>query len=264
VAKKKTTAKKSASKTKKKSARTPKKAAKKKTAKKKTARKKPATAAKSAKSTKSAKKKTTKTTKKKKATAKKTKARSATPRTKTTRSKKATAPSAKSAAQQNKPAAAAKGTRRKRRPVVAPAIAPAAAPIAPEDLEPALTRREMEEFRILLMQERAQLVGDVDTLQTEARKGAGKGEAGELSSMPIHMADLGTDNYELEFTLGLIEGGRAKLQEIDDALRRIQDGTYGVCLATGKPITKGRLRAKPWAKYCYEYELAQETGQRIR
>ena len=77
------------------------------------------------------------------------------------------------------------------------------------------------------------------------------------------MADLGTDNYEHEFTLGLIEGRQQLVREIDEALERIAKGTYGICVATGKPIGKGRLRAEPWAKYCYEYKLAQE-GRKVR
>ena len=116
----------------------------------------------------------------------------------------------------------------------------------------------------MLLDKRSQLLGDVGTLSDEALKGSRKENAGDLSSMPIHMADLGTDNYELEFTLGLIEGGRALLQEINEALERIRQGTYGICLATGRSIGKARLRAQPWAKYCYEYVLAKETGKQTR
>jgi DnaK suppressor protein len=128
--------------------------------------------------------------------------------------------------------------------------------------EAGLNKRDLEQFREMLLRKRAELVGDVHTLRDEALKGSRQDAAGDLSSMPIHMADLGTDNYELEFTLGLIEGGRAVLQEIDEALERIERGTYGICLATGKAIGKARLRAKPWAKFSYEYVLAQETGKR--
>jgi len=128
--------------------------------------------------------------------------------------------------------------------------------------EAGLTKKDLEQFREMLLQKRAELLGDVHTLRKEALKGSRQEVAGDLSSMPIHTDDLGTDNYELEFTLGLIEGGRAVLQEIDEALERIERGTYGICQATGKPIGKARLRAKPWAKYSYEYVLAQETGKR--
>lgn len=127
--------------------------------------------------------------------------------------------------------------------------------------EKPLTREEIEQFRHMLLEKRAEILGDVSTLHNEALNKDRREAAGDLSSMPIHMADLGTDNYELEFTLGLIEGERAILKEVEEALERIQQGTYGFCLATGKPIGKARLKAKPWAKYCYEYTLAQEQGQ---
>lgn len=157
-----------------------------------------------------------------------------------------------------------KRTRSPRGPATAPAAKqPAAAhrgTIAATSERP-LTPTETENFRQMLLQKRAEIVGDVSTLQNEALNRNRQDAAGDLSSMPIHMADLGSDNFELEFTLGLIEGERAILKEIDEALERIQRKTYGFCLATGNPIGKARLRAKPWAKYCYEYTLAQEKGQ---
>jgi RNA polymerase-binding protein DksA len=124
-----------------------------------------------------------------------------------------------------------------------------------------LRKKDLAQFRDLLLAKRAELIGDVSTLQNEALSKSRRDASGDLSSMPIHMADLGTDNYEKEFTLGLIEGSRALLREIDEALARIENGTYGICAATGKPIGKARLRARPWAKFCYEYMLAQERGQ---
>ena len=129
----------------------------------------------------------------------------------------------------------------------------------PEDS--GLTRKDIELFEQALLQKRAQLLGDVTTLHNDALGKNRQDAAGDLSSMPIHMADLGTDNYEQEFTLGLIEGERAVLREIEEALERIRHGNFGLCLATGKAIGKARLRAKPWAKYCYEYTLAQERGR---
>jgi DnaK suppressor protein len=124
-----------------------------------------------------------------------------------------------------------------------------------------LNAKDLAQFRELLLSKRSELVHDMTTLQAEALSKSRREAAGDLSNMPIHMADLGTDSYEQEFTLGLIEGERALLQEIDEALIRIEQGTYGVCAATGRPIGKTRLRARPWAKYCYEYVLAQEKGQ---
>jgi len=145
--------------------------------------------------------------------------------------------------------------------IAKPLAASVAAPDVPIQRSSGLSKKDLAQFRQLLLTKRVELIGDMSTLQKQALSENRRDAAGDLSSMPIHMADLGTDNYEKEFTLGLIEGERALLREIDEALRRIEDGTYGICEATGKPIGKARLRARPWAKFCYEYVLAQEKGQ---
>ncbi len=114
-----------------------------------------------------------------------------------------------------------------------------------------LSAKDIEYFRNILEAKRATLVGDVAQMRDQALNQS-------HSKMPIHMADIGTDNYEQEFTLELIENDRNLLREIDEALDRIKQGTYGICLATGKPISKSRLKHKPWAKYCIEYVREQE------
>jgi len=120
-----------------------------------------------------------------------------------------------------------------------------------------LSRKELNEFRQILEHKRRLLVGDLSGMRQQAAQQKG---GGNLSSMPTHMADVGTDNFEHEFTLGLLESEQALLEEIEEALARIQEGTYGVCLGTGKPIPKARLRAKPWAKYTVEYTRLLEKG----
>jgi len=123
-----------------------------------------------------------------------------------------------------------------------------------------LKKRELNEFRKLLLERRAELAGDVQNLTRDAFSSSGSG-FGEHSSMPIHMADRGSDNWEQEFTLGLIENEQTLIREIDEALERIENRTYGICLATLRPINLARLRAKPWAKYCIEYARAREEGR---
>ena len=83
-----------------------------------------------------------------------------------------------------------------------------------------------------------------------------------LSTLPIHMADMGTDNYEQEFTLGLVETERKLLREINHALSKIQDGSYGTCEGTGLPINKPRLEVQPWARYGIDYAKKLERGGR--
>ncbi len=121
-----------------------------------------------------------------------------------------------------------------------------------------LSPSELEEFRQILMIKRAQLVGDLATLNKLQKN---RQEAsGDLSSVPFHPADAGSDNFEQEFTLGLMGNEQGLLREIEEALDRIAKGTYGICVATHKPITKARLQAKPWAKHCIEYARMMEKG----
>ncbi len=123
-----------------------------------------------------------------------------------------------------------------------------------------LSDEELHEFRQLLLARRHELAGDVTNLSRGAKNT--KAETGsDHSAMPIHMADLGTDNWEHEFTLGLIANEQNRIREIDDALVRIDDKTYGICLGTRKRISRARLRAKPWAKYCIDYARAREEGR---
>jgi DnaK suppressor protein len=122
-----------------------------------------------------------------------------------------------------------------------------------------LAKKELDEYRALLLAKRRQLVGMLSGMEDEALRSSG----GNLSNMPVHMADMGSDVYEQDFTLGMAEAERVILSEIDAALQRIEDKTFGVCQMTGKPITKARLDAKPWAKYTIEAErIAESSGGR--
>ncbi|HUT60861.1 MAG TPA: TraR/DksA C4-type zinc finger protein [Phycisphaerae bacterium] len=123
-----------------------------------------------------------------------------------------------------------------------------------------LGKADLKSFRAMLLEKRRALVGDMNGMEAEAFRGNRQDRSGDLSNVPIHPADIGTDNYEQEFTLGLLESERTLLREIDEALERIDQGTYGICLGTGQAIDKARLRACPWAKYCIEYARMIEKG----
>jgi len=124
-----------------------------------------------------------------------------------------------------------------------------------------LTQTELDHFKELLLRRRAEILQNVVQIEDEMLKKSRLDASGDLSSMPIHMADLGSDNYEQEFTLGLVDGERKLLTEIDDALQRIENGTYGICEGTGQPIPKARLEAQPWARYSVEYARIVEQQQ---
>ena len=115
-----------------------------------------------------------------------------------------------------------------------------------------LNEKDLEQFRELLLTLRARLRGDVETLTTGALGGSND------SKTPTHMAELGTETYEQDFSLRVMEGDQEVLQEIKAALARIQDGTYGQCqgcIDQGKApsksrIPKTRLKVIPHARYC--------------
>jgi RNA polymerase-binding protein DksA len=127
------------------------------------------------------------------------------------------------------------------------------------EIKTKLSKKELDEYKALLHTKRRQLVGMLSGMEDEALRSSG----GNLSNMPVHMADMGSDVYEQDFTLGMAETERAIITEIDAALQRIEDKTFGICQMTGKPISKARLDAKPWAKYTIEAErIAESSGSR--
>jgi DnaK suppressor protein len=118
-----------------------------------------------------------------------------------------------------------------------------------------LSKKELGYYRDLLLHKRRELVGDLHAMENEALRSGG----GNLSHMPIHMADIGTDTFDQDFMLGLAAAERDQLREIDAALQRIEERTYGVCQLTGEQIPKSRLDAKPWAKYTIEAARKMES-----
>ena len=150
----------------------------------------------------------------------------------------------------------------------APIVVSVAAPAAPAEPKRKLTNlsaKDLDYFRSLLIRKRVEILGNVSTMQSEAAgNDKSPGGSSDLSTVPLHPADLGSDNFEREMTISLLEGEKSLLRDIDEALDRVRQGTYGLCLATGEPIGKPRLTAQPWAKYSYEYMLRQEGGRRFR
>jgi RNA polymerase-binding protein DksA len=124
-----------------------------------------------------------------------------------------------------------------------------------------LKKTDVELFKRLLLEKRREIFQNVFEIEGEALKKSRLDASGDLSSMPIHMADIGTDNYEQEFALDLMDSERRILHEIDDALQRIEEGVFGICEGTGGPIPKARLEAQPWARYCVEYARMVEEGR---
>jgi DnaK suppressor protein len=113
-----------------------------------------------------------------------------------------------------------------------------------------MNRVELNGYKERLLMLRARLQGDVTQLADAALKKSRSEANGDLSSMPIHMADIGSDNFEQEFTLSLMENEGAALEKIEASLERIDEGTYGTCEECGVKIPKSRLNAIPYATLC--------------
>lgn len=125
-----------------------------------------------------------------------------------------------------------------------------------------MTKKDMEQFRSLLLQLRSQIRGDVRQISSSALDG------GHDSKSPTHMAELGTETFEQDFSLGVMERDQGQLEQIDGALKRIDEGVYGLCencLAEGKSpakamIPKTRLKAVPFARECVECARKRERA----
>ena len=113
-----------------------------------------------------------------------------------------------------------------------------------------MKKAEMKPYKEMLVAMRARLRGDVNALADAALKKTRSEANGDLSSMPIHMADIGSDNYEQEFTLSMMETEESTLDAIESALERMEDRTYGTCEDCSKSIKKTRLKAIPYTTLC--------------
>jgi DnaK suppressor protein len=120
-----------------------------------------------------------------------------------------------------------------------------------------LSKNDLERFKQILMAKRTALAGDAKHVEDEAIRKS-KEDAATLDIS--NFADLGSDNYEQEFDLGMLEHQGHTLRAIDEALERIEGGTFGVCDSCGKAIPKGRLLAKPHTRFCVACFNEQEEA----
>lgn len=113
----------------------------------------------------------------------------------------------------------------------------------------AMAKSQFDSFHKSLLALRERIRGDVQALHDEALP---QGDSGNLSSMPIHLADMGTDAFEQEFTLGLLHNEEQVLEQIEEALGRIEEGTFGTCEECQTTIPRERLEALPYTAYCVD------------
>ena len=121
---------------------------------------------------------------------------------------------------------------------------------------PHLTKRQLEGLRTALLAKRRQLLGTMSDLRAEiyASQASDDTRSDQL--------ERSGEQEEAQVDAGLLVTQCSQLREIEEALARTEQGTYGICLATGKPIRIERLQARPWAKYCIEHAQQLERQRR--
>ena len=127
----------------------------------------------------------------------------------------------------------------------------------------ALSKDQTKHFRQLLITERAKLAGEIKAIAQEASKSP-REASGDLSAYTVHMADMAADTYERELSMNIVSSEQEILYQIDDALKRLDDGSYGICQQCNEPITMSRLKAVPYASLCIICQRLKEQKQKQR
>jgi len=121
---------------------------------------------------------------------------------------------------------------------------------------PVKIKPEWAKYYQHLLDLRAQLLKQMSGLAKES--------AQEMAGYSLHMADSGTDNFDRDFALSLLSADQDAIYEIEEALKRIEKDTYGVCELTGKPIPKARLEAIPWTRFIVQAQAQLEREGALR
>ncbi len=125
--------------------------------------------------------------------------------------------------------------------------------------EKRLTKKEIAYFKNKLLELREKIASDLKHLEVDSFNKSQKDASGDLSGYSFHMADVATDSFDTEINFGLASNTQHILAEIDDALKRIEAGTYGICEKYGIQIPRKRLEVMPYARYSVK---AQEEIER--
>jgi RNA polymerase-binding transcription factor DksA len=125
-----------------------------------------------------------------------------------------------------------------------------------------LSLSDATKYKKLLLELRDHLIDGVNFLASDNLKRSNREASGELSGYSLHMADAGTDNFDREFALSLVSNEQEALYEIEEALKRLEAGTYGVCDMCEKLIRKERLEAVPFARMCVQCQAFAEKDRR--
>jgi RNA polymerase-binding protein DksA len=122
-----------------------------------------------------------------------------------------------------------------------------------------LPAKELKKYKGLLLQERAKVDGGLSYIAKTTLNKSQRDASGDLSGYSYHMADMASDDYERDFSLGRATDEQKILYKIDEALKRIEDGSYGFCPQCSKAIAKKRLAALPFTELCIDCQKSNEV-----
>lgn len=119
-------------------------------------------------------------------------------------------------------------------------------------------KKDLKDFKKAVLKKKEEILDDLQHISDDTLRKSQKEASGDISGYTYHMADVATDNYDREFSLGLASNERKSLYELDDALKRIEEGTFGICDACKSLISKIRLKAVPSARLCIKCQQKKE------
>ena len=121
---------------------------------------------------------------------------------------------------------------------------------------------DAQKFKTQLEAERTRIADGLSHIERDNLNRSQRDASGDLSGYSFHMADMATDNFDREFSLDIASAEQVVLNRIDTALRKIQEGSFGVCESCSKPISLKRLKAVPYAELCLKCQEDQEKKPR--
>ena len=125
-----------------------------------------------------------------------------------------------------------------------------------------MTKKEMDRYKKLLLKKKEEVLKAMKHIEQDTLSQSQRDASGDLSGYTLHMADIATDSYDREFSLGLATNAQQILYDIEEALKRLQEKLFGDCQSCGKPINKRRLTAIPYASLCIQCQSKEETKRR--
>ena len=119
-------------------------------------------------------------------------------------------------------------------------------------------KKDLQYYKKLILKKKEDVLNEIKHISEDTLKKSIKDASGDISGYTYHMADIATDTYDREFSMGIASNERKLVYESDDALKKIEEGDFGICEICKSPIPKTRLKALPYARLCLKCQEAKE------